>query len=754
MLDDLDKLQAGLDQEAAAKEGDAEGDEDGEEGNEEGDEEEEEGEEEEDEDEDEKNGEEEENDDDDDDDDDADDDDAASDEFEFADDDTDTYDVALNKEGLDDLDNLDVDLDEDDLGGDFDDLDEALDTMEHDASPSPPPEAPSGPSKYVPPAMRAAAKEKDEAHALQQQKLRRHVNGLLNRLGEGNLDTILGELDGLYRTYARGDVTSMLTTLVLDTVAARTQLSETIVVLYAVLITAMHRIVGVEFGAYFLQECMSRFLRVYNELLARPSASDEDKSAGSRECVNLVLLLCHMLNHKLLSAGLIYDLVRLLLGYDFSEMLPNVATPKPMAEVDIELVLRIVQSCGQQLRRDDPASLKTIAELTKERLDEAKSNTSLVADSSRARFMLEALLNLRQNKKQQQASSAAESAQRLGKYLSTLEKKRTLRTHTALQVGLRDLQDAEKKGRWWLVGAAWTGHEPSAPAPEPERETVQDETWLPDDATTSSVDVGALARSQGMNTDARRAVFSTLMTALDYKEAAQSLMQLKLNDVQRREIIRVLVHCLGSEQVYNPYYVLIGQQLAEDLPGMRITMQFVLWDYFREIGETHVGGEKITAQLEDDAAPEVDGADGKRKLVHLARAYGYWIGHQALSLNVLRPVDFTSIKANGVRFVQQLLTHALLATQTKSPVLTPAVRTRLAKEPSVSDRSAVERLFVQGTVGHPALAQGLLVFLRTHLRKKDLAQALGAGDSALGRLRWAARIAIDTVTVGSTSAAA
>ena len=171
------------------------------------------------------------------------------------------------------------------------------------------------------------------------------------------------------------------------------------------------------------------------------------------------------------------------LGYDFREMLPNVAAPKPMAEVDIELVLRIVQSCGQQLRRDDPASLKTIAELTKERLDEAKSNTSLVADSSRARFMLEALLNLRQNKKQQQASSAAESAQRLGKYLSTLEKKRTLRTHTALQVGLRDLQDAEKKGRWWLVGAAWTGHEPSAPAPEPERETVQDETWLPDDAT-------------------------------------------------------------------------------------------------------------------------------------------------------------------------------------------------------------------------------------------------------------------------------
>ncbi|WFC93625.1 suppressor of glycerol defect [Malassezia brasiliensis] len=614
------------------------------------------------------------------------------------------------------------------------------------------------PTKYVPPAMRARAKEPDEAHALQQQKLRRHVNGLLNRLGEGNVDTILGELESLYRTYARGDVTSMLTQLVLDTIAARTQLSEAIVVTYAVLLSAMHRVVGVEFGAFFVQTCVSRLLAVYTTYLSHPDASDEEQSAWSRECVNLVLLLCHLLNHKLLSAGLVYDLVRLFLGCDFVEMVPATRDGKRITELDIELVLRIVQSSGAQLRRDDAASLKTIADLTKQRLDEAHGASEIVADSSRARFMLETLQDPRQHKKAAGAAGS-DTAQRLSKYLSTLERRRTLRTHTALHVGLRDLQDAETKGRWWLVGAAWSGHgADSAPGAggeasgaQPKSEAERDTSWLPEDTAADALDVGSLARDQGMNTDARRAVFSTLMTASDYREAVQNLLQLKLNEVQRREIVRVLVHCVGSEPVYNPYYVLVGQQLAEDLPAMRITLQYVLWDYFREIGETHVGGEKVTAAL-GDAAPDAPDAPGAaRKRAHLAQAYGTWLGHGALSLHVLRPVEFVGLQRAGVRFVQHLLVAMLLATQTRAPMLTDTVRRRLAQPPTATDKSAVERVVVHGTAGHTPLAQGLLVFVQQHVRKRDVAAVLGADEPACARVQWAARVARDTLRVHATA---
>ena len=416
--------------------------------------------------------------------------------------------------------------------------------------------------KYVPPALRHQV-NKSESLSVEQQKLRRHVNGQLNRLAEGNLDTIVSELEGLYRIFARSDVTSTITELCLDTIAARTNLSESIVVLYAALITSLHRLVGAEFGANVLQSCVSRFLTSYSQMMARSNSTeqgDESLSAWSRECANLIMLLCHLFNLKMLSAIILYDMVRLLLGQSFLHMVTGIDEQKPITEIDIELLLRIVQSSGQQLRHADGESLKAIVELTQQCMRDAPASAATVAQSSRARFMLESLAHLRQKGRHlgRESSATAESLQRLSKYVSSLERKRTVRAHSALQVGLQDLQDAEKRGRWWLVGAAWTGKDDSGPAPDavagvpipstaaaaaaPKSQGVD----LDASDDESTIDLTRLARTQGMNTDARRMVFSTLMSSLDYMDAAHNLMQLKLNDVQRREVIRVLVHCLSN----------------------------------------------------------------------------------------------------------------------------------------------------------------------------------------------------------------
>ena len=417
-------------------------------------------------------------------------------------------------------------------------------------------------SKYVPPALRHQV-NKSESLSVEQQKLRRHVNGQLNRLAEGNLDTIVSELEGLYRIFARSDVTSTITELCLDTIAARTNLNESIVVLYAALITSLHRLVGAEFGANVLQSCVSRFLTSYSQMMARSNSTeqgDESMSAWSRECANLIMLLCHLFNLKMLSAIILYDMVRLLLGKSFLHMVTGVDEQKPITEIDIELLLRIVQSSGQQLRHADGESLEAIVELTQQCMRDAPASAATVAQSSRARFMLESLAHLRQKGRHlgRESSATAESLQRLSKYVSSLERKRTVRAHSALQVGLQDLQDAEKRGRWWLVGAAWTGKDDSEPVPDAVAGVPISSTAaaaaapksqgadLDASDDESTIDLTRLARTQGMNTDARRMVFSTLMSSLDYMDAAHNLMQLKLNDVQRREVIRVLVHCLSN----------------------------------------------------------------------------------------------------------------------------------------------------------------------------------------------------------------
>jgi len=77
--------------------------------------------------------------------------------------------------------------------------------------------------------------------------------------------------------------------------------------------------------------------------------------------------------------------------------------------------------------------------------------------------------------------------------------------YDALRVPLDDLRNAETKGKWWLVGAAWAGD------PLVDKQRTQS-TDNPD-----KDDVGEqllkLAKKQGMNTDIRRSIFVVVMSS-------------------------------------------------------------------------------------------------------------------------------------------------------------------------------------------------------------------------------------------------
>ena len=80
--------------------------------------------------------------------------------------------------------------------------------------------------------------------------------------------------------------------------------------------------------------------------------------------------------------------------------------------------------------------------------------------------------------------------------------------HDALRVPLDDLRNAETKGKWWLIGAAWAGD------PLVDKQTGA-RTQSADDSNKD--DVGEqllkLAKKQGMNTDIRRSIFVVVMSS-------------------------------------------------------------------------------------------------------------------------------------------------------------------------------------------------------------------------------------------------
>lgn len=140
-------------------------------------------------------------------------------------------------------------------------------------------------------------------------------------------------------------------------------------------------------------------------------------------------------------------------------------------------------------------------------------------------------------------------------------------THEPLRISLSDLLTADSKGKWWLVGAGWSGNP-----------LVDNQAQLASVGAASKAQVAAatpieedelmvLARKQGMNTDVRRRVFVVVMSSTvrrlnpilcqfaasdalkslqDYVDAQDRLSQLGLTDVQQREVVRVLLHCSGN----------------------------------------------------------------------------------------------------------------------------------------------------------------------------------------------------------------
>ncbi|KAG6856902.1 hypothetical protein H0H87_012483 [Tephrocybe sp. NHM501043] len=562
-------------------------------------------------------------------------------------------------------------------------------------------------TRYFPPHLRnkELANEKPSESML---RLSRQLKGLLNRMSEQNMSSILDNIEAIYRENRRNDVTTSLTTLIINGISSHSSLLDSYVVMYAAFVSSLHKIVGIEFAAYFVQNVVSSYERHFGALQTAPM---EEEDSG-KECSNLIVLLSELYNFQVISSVLVFDIIRGLLDAGLSEF-------------GVELLLKIVRNSGLQLRQDDPTALKDIIQIVQNKVLE-KDDAAL---SSRTKFMIETLINLKNNKSKRSATQnqGADSVERMKKFLSGLSKKRTVLAHEPLRVSLQDLHSAGTKGKWWLVGAAWGGD------PLVDHQTEVKAIKVAE-ATDPAGDLIQLARKQGMNTDIRRSIFVVLMSSDDYVDACERLSQLNLTEVQQREIVRVLLHCCGNERSYNPYYTLVCQQLCRISHSYRITLQFSLWDFLRDLGETSVGGTKLIKNLKEEDGFDIKSISTTR-IRNVARAYGWWIANDCVTLAILKPVDFTSLKKTTTEFLTEMLMQVFICSQRSTPLITSDV-------PTSRNRSAIEEIFIKAT-RIQALAMGLVYFISGAFRD------LSKDSDDMGKLiKWASGLAKDTLRTG------
>ena len=135
-------------------------------------------------------------------------------------------------------------------------------------------------------------------------------------LSESNLSTILSEVESLYRSHPRANVTLTLTNLLLTILTAQQSLLDTFVILHAGFVAALYRLIGTDFAAFLVQTLIEQF----------------DKAFGNegKDSINLVVFLTELYNFGVVGAALVYDLIRMFL--------------ENLNEFNTELLLKIVQS--------------------------------------------------------------------------------------------------------------------------------------------------------------------------------------------------------------------------------------------------------------------------------------------------------------------------------------------------------------------------------------------------------------------------
>ena len=408
-------------------------------------------------------------------------------------------------------------------------------------------------SKYIPPHLRKQTTDEPDT------KLKSAVKSCLNKVSELNISSITDEMERIYNSHPRVNVDKHVANIIVELAGEGSgRIIGQFAALYAVLVAALHASIGSSVGARFID----RIIREIDTCIA-----DNNNLVGT----NLTLLFGHLYVFKIISCSLVYDLVRVLLAR--------------VEENNLELLLSLLRVTGSHLRTDDPAALRDIIQSVRSKVSESGGATNL---PPRARFLLDFIYDLQNNKHKRGSGAAAvaeEEVGRLKKWLRTFTSSRAsgLGNVQQLRPAWEDIVKGRLRGPWWEQGvrlepilmtklsSSTSGQGGKAEGKEEEAFSKTKEKLL------------KLASSQQMGSDLRKSIFIIMMEAEDFMDACEKLLRLGLKEVQAREIVRVAFHCCGQEQGWNPFYALLLSQLCKIDKHHQFTLRLCFWDAFKEM---------------------------------------------------------------------------------------------------------------------------------------------------------------------------
>jgi len=465
------------------------------------------------------------------------------------------------------------------------------------------------PRKYVPPHLRKQegatplpSTTDSTKHQESTISIQRQLNSILNKLSTESVVQVAQAISKLYPIYASAELNAALWKNTKSACVNGSNLMVGLAPVYIVALAGVHSLLGdkAQLGEYLME---STIIDLWEQLGKCQGITDSNETEHGKIASNIMLCICYLYNFRVIHCTLLYDMIRFFIG--------------SFQDIHIELLLLTLKHSGRFMRTDDPSALKEIVLLVQ------KKSIEQGANSSRASFMVTEVMNLKNNRRQNATHAAFyETAQSLRKRLGQLKSVAASESggkgpSSLLNVHLDDILQAETKGRFWKVGASWSGHGGPKEESQPNHKTTPN---TDDDSDEQSRRLDVLAKRFRMNSNMKRSIFKIIMSATDFEEAFENLTRGGLlKNRAERETVRVLIECCGQERTFNKYYAHLAARLCEFQPQCRFSIQLAFWDAFKTL------------------------SDDSRRANNLARLlFELVVVHRTLKLNTLKALDLSN----------------------------------------------------------------------------------------------------------------
>ncbi|KAK0429481.1 hypothetical protein QR680_011401 [Steinernema hermaphroditum] len=447
-------------------------------------------------------------------------------------------------------------------------------------------------------------------------KLERSIRGITNRLiAEQSLVLATKSLRDIFTSNGRNDVKQILFEALYKHFSVGMRIQDKMLLEHSTFLALTHTSVSSEITCHFVEMFVTKLV----EAIRSGVEQVDDKSLE-----NQMIVLCHLYNFKVIKGKMVVEIM---------DILKENVTAR-----NLTLILLALSYAGASFKKRDSASLKQFIENLQIELSRL---TDLENRGTRVKFFVEEILSIKNCNilKLTTQLDAAQLEHFLKLYRGLI--KNVDKKEGELGMSVDDILHIEERGRWWVVGSSWMPTDDGSMPGGSNALGLEGASTHANLSAEQQFDASlvALAKKAKMNTELRKTIFCTMMSASDDNDAFERLLKLSLKDQQEREIIHISIMCLMRESSYNPFYCSLVDQFCNYHKRFKTTVQYAIWDRMRELSDFKL-----------------------KQRSNLAYFIADLIRKEAIGLPVLKVVEFATIDPITSRTVKKLMCRLLLTT--------------------------------------------------------------------------------------------